>query len=380
MLFYFRPVAKKILFFYLLFLVSMAKADERFGKIGRYSVETNYQFGRIIPHNSKFKNSVTDFTHSFEFTFYKQTLGEKAWQRKLHYPELGGSFVIAHNGDREVYGNAYMLLAVAKFWIVRSRNIDFFIRIGTGLAFTPTHFNLIRNRDNNAIGSLINSADQFRLGVDLKPDEHLHVMFGISLTHYSNAAIQLPNLGINVPAFTMGVRYFPKVSSDLKYNRSKVPKPEKKNEVMVKVSLAISEMQTYGGPKYPTYIGTAAYARYTSIANKVLGGACIEFSQGDYDFVTLVKEKRKYGPTASAIKFSLFAGDEIILGRVGIFFMAGVYAFNPVKTFPAYAKIGANYYLPDFGKSKSTRFFIGTNLKTHLFVAQYFEMSSGVVF
>jgi hypothetical protein len=376
----FLSMSKGVLFLLLFFISFALKADDKFGAIGRYSIEANYQFGRIIPHNNKFKAPVTGFTNSGELSFYKQTLGEKAWQRKLHYPELGGAFVFVYNADQKIFGNVYIALAVAKFWIVRSRYVDFYIRVGTGLAFVPTHFNLISNPENNVIGSTINSADQIRLGLDFKPSPEIHLTLGINLTHYSNASAQRPNLGVNVPAVSIGVRYFPKVSKDLKYNRSPIPKPWKRNEVMVKFGIAYSEMFASGGPKYFHYIGTVNYARYTSIANKVLAGACGEFSQGDHDFALLQDKDPKYSPTVKGLKFSLFAGDEILMGRTGIFFMAGAYVFNPTKVTPVFAKLGLNYYFPDFGKNNSSRFFIGINLKTHFLIAQYYEVNTGIAF
>src|SRR4051812_22440136 len=104
------------LFFFCISASLSSQAEDKVIAIGRYSVEANYQFGRIVPHNSKFGAKVTGFTNSAEVSFYKQTLGEKAWQRKLHYPELGGAFVFAHNADQATFGNVYMVLAVAKFW------------------------------------------------------------------------------------------------------------------------------------------------------------------------------------------------------------------------------------------------------------------------
>lgn len=368
------------LLFFTIACVLSSRGDDRFGAIGRYSVEGNYQFGRIVPHNRKFTTPVTGFTHAFELSFYKQTLGEKAWQRKLKYPELGGSFVMAYNADQKVFGNVYMFMAVAKFWIVRSHYVDFYLRVGTGLAFAPTHYDPIDNSINRAIGSTLNSADQFRLGIDIKPCPQLHLTVGANLTHYSNAGTQLPNLGVNVPSFSVGLRYFPKVSKDLKYNRNKVPKPLKKNEVMMRFGIGYGEMQTPGGPKYPYYIGTINYARYTSIINKVLGGVCIEFNQGEYEYLEIQEIETKVSHTLHAMKFSLFAGDEIILGRVGLLFAAGGYVFNPTKGPPVYAKLGINYYLPDFGKDKSTRFFVGLSLKTHFLVAQYYEAGAGIAF
>lgn len=365
----------------LLFIFSflLSRADERFGAIGQYSIETNYQFGRIIKHNSKFKAPVTGFTHSFEACFFKQTLGDKAWQRKLHYPEFGGSFTVSYNHDQKVFGNAYFLMALAKFWIVRSRFVDFYVRAGSGIAITPTRYNIVHNKENNAIGSLINSVDQLKLGLDFKPDPHVQLNVGITFTHYSNAGIQKPNLGVNIPALSVGVRYFFKVSKDLKYNRNKIPKPEKKNEVMVKFGLAISEQNTNGGPKYPTYIGTINYARYTSVANKVLAGASMEFSQGAYDGVVFYETKTKYSATIMALNASLFVGDEIMMGKVGLFFIAGAYVFNPRKETPVYVKLGFNYYFAHT-KNSRTKFFIGSNLKSHFLVAQFYEASMGVAF
>ena len=369
-----------IVFCFLLLNFSVSKADERFGAVGKFSIETNYQFGRIIPHNKKFKAPVTDFTHSLEISFYKQTMGEKAWQRKLHYPEIGGSFVFAGNGDQQVFGNAYLFMIVSKFWIVRSRYVDFYLRVGTGLAVVPHPFDLVDNPKNNAIGSVLNSADQFRLGVDLKPHAQVHMSVGLTFTHYSNAGTQVPNLGVNVPALNIGIRYFPKVSAGLRYNRNRVPKPEKKNEVMIKLGVGYQESQTYYGPKYPIYIGTINFARYTSIANKVLAGACVEFNQGNYDFNRIQEIDVKYSRVMDVTQFSIFVGDEILLGRVGLFFIAGGYIFPVRKDPPVYAKLGLNYYFPDFGKNKSRRFFIGTSLKTHYLAAQYYELSTGVAF
>ena len=370
---------------FLLLLISLvvfliSRADEKFGAVGKYSIETNYQFGRIIPHNARFKIPVHGFTHAFELGFFKQTLGEKAWQRKLHYPELGGSFVFVRNEDQKIFGNVYLLLALAKFWIVRSRYIDFYVRVGTGLAFVPNHFDRKKNPQNIAIGSLINSADQLRLGFDFKASEHLQVTVGATFTHYSNAASALPNLGVNVPAFTMDVRYFPVVNSATKYNRNKIPKPQKKNEMMVKFGFAYNEMAIAGGAKYPFYIGTVGYARYTSIANKVLAGVCAEFSQGEFDLRKYSGSESKYSPALSASRFSIYAGDEILMGRTSIFFLAGAYVFNGTKKNPVYAKIGLNYYFPSFGKNQTTRFFVGINLKTHFLIAQYYETSTGIIF
>lgn len=356
------------------------KADERFGKIGRYSVEADYLFGRILRHNKKFNPTPTEFTHGFELSFYRQTLGEHAWQRKLHYPEFGATFLFFRHGDNNYFGNAYLLMGTAKFWIIRSKAADFYVRVGTGIAVVPKHFNIVENRINSAIGSTLNSSFQLKLGVNFKVHSQVQLNAGVSFTHYSNSAIQLPNLGINTPAVSVGLRYFPVVSERLSYNRKRWAKPQKRHEVMLKFSTGFQEVRTYGGPRYPLYIGTVNYAYYTSITNKILAGANVEFSQAAYDFIEYHGNTFRYSQAVSAFNASLFAGDEIMMGRVGMFFIVGVYVFNPRRDFPAYTKIGANYYFAAVGKEKTTKFFIGSNLKSHLFVAQFYEMSAGICF
>jgi hypothetical protein len=273
-----------------------------------------------------------------------------------------------------------MALLSAKFWMVRSRYIDFFIRASTGAAFAPTHFNPVSNPLNDAIGSTINSGDELRFGLDFKIDPSLQVLWGISLTHYSNGASQLPNLGVNVPAFTVGLRYFPKVSTAYKYDRSKIPKPDKRNEVMVRFGLGINALQAAGGPRYPNYIGSVNYARYTSITNKVLVGVTAEYSVGAYDYAVIQEVVAKYSSAENATKVGFFVGDEILIGRVGLLFTAGHYFFTPPKSFSPFVKLGVDYYFADAGKKKCTKFFVGAGLKTYYLVAQFYEVSTGVAF
>lgn len=374
-----RTLKHLILFFVLLSQFANAQ-DARFGKIGKHVLEADYVFGRIIKHSPYFSPTPTQYTHGFELAWYKQTLGEKAWQRKLKYPELGASFLFLRHGNNQYFGNAYLLTAVAKFWIVRSRYVDFYVRIGSGIGIVPRHYDPIKNPDNRVIGSTLNSSAQIKLGIDIKPHPGLHITAGGIFTHYSNSAVQLPNLGVNTGGVYFGLRYFPVTDNRFTYNREKWPKPSKRHEVMLKFSFGLRETQAYGGPKYPLYLLTANYAYYTSIVNKVLAGVTLEWDQSTYEFNRVQEIETKYRPAASGLRFSIFAGDEVMIGKIGLFYIVGINLFQIEKKYFPYTKIGANYYFVSVGKNKSTKFFVGTNLKAHLFVAQYYEMSTGVAF
>lgn len=355
-------------------------ADSRFGKIGKYSVEANYQFGRVIAHNSKFGPKITEYTHGFECAFAYQTTGKHAWQRKMKYPEFGAVFMFMRHGNHAIFGNAYLMMASVKFWMVRSRVADFYVRVATGLAIAPRHFNRITNPENNVIGSTLNAGVQLRLGADWKLHPQVHLTTAATFTHYSNSGSQLPNLGVNTPTASIGIRYFPVVSNQLEYNRQPWHKPLKKNEICVRVGIGITEIIAPGGSKYPVYVFSANYARYTSIINKVLAGTTLEFDQSVYDRIILNEQNYGYKPAASSLRLGFFVGDEVMMGKVSIFFHLGFYAFRPVGGLGAFSKVGANYYFASVGQNKETKLFIGANVKAHYFVAQMFEVSSGVVF
>jgi len=82
-----------------------------------------------------------------------------------------------------------------------------------------------------------------------------------------------------------------------------------------------------------------------------------------------------------ATNLSVFLGDEMVFGKLGLFAMAGFYIHYPseVKR-KLYFKVGANYYYLSLGKDKSKKLFLGVNLKSHGFVASMVEFSQGVTF
>jgi hypothetical protein len=356
-----------------------AQPDEQ--RFGVHSIEANYYFGKIIRHSPKFAlKKITDYSHGFELAWYMQTTGKKDWQRKMRYPEVGAMFLFLQYGNNNVFGNAYEFMMASKFWLYRNKVFGMYVTPATGFAVVPGRYHPVDNPMNTAIGSLLNLAVLIKLGFEFKPSPYLHINVAGTFTHISNSGMQMPNLGINMPALVVGVKYFPVVKPN-SYNRGKWPKPKKKNEYMVRFGASFNERDVWGGPKYPVYTVSAAYARYTSIINKVWIGATYEFSQSVYDYMRYGHIESKYKRAGAASNFSFYVADEILLGKVGMYFGVGAYAFYPVfKEDIVYGKLGINYYFVSMGKEKNTKMFLGSYVKVHKFRAQFNEFCLGVVF
>lgn len=334
------------------------------------------QYGTIVKHTERFAAEVSEPSFNLEIGASFRTFGEKPWQRKMHYPEMGISYFYTHYGNRDIFGEAHGLLPHITFWINRGKIADFYFRIGSGLAYITKPYNAVSNPTNNVIGSKINNITQLRFGSNFHVSAKTDITLGFTFTHHSNARTQSPNLGTNIPAIALGVRHTP-FSDSHSYNTDTIPKPEKRNEYNYRFSMGVTD-RAIGGPKYPVYIHSLYYARSTSVANKVWVGATFATNMGKYDRLLNSETQEKTFYRASDL--SLFVGDEIMLGKIGVFFLVGVYLFEPELNYaPIYAKLGANYYFVEFGKNHQ-KMFVGANLKTHYSIAEYPEIGFGITF
>ena len=91
----------------------------------------------------------------------------------------------------------------AKLNVVSFKNSNLKFRMGAGLAYLTEKFDVYSNRRNQAIGSHLNGSMQFGLLYHHQLLEKDYIEVGISISHYSNAAFKVPNLGYNMPSFTM---------------------------------------------------------------------------------------------------------------------------------------------------------------------------------
>jgi hypothetical protein len=361
------------------FLIYTSYAVAQEFNSGKWGFEATYLTGSYIKHSPEIIRIPSSLSHGAELVFFKKTLGEKSWHMSLNFPEVGGGFSYYHFGDNDIFGDAYTIMGFSKFFLFRSKYVNGFARIGGGVSFLTKTYDYLRNPENNIVASTINKFAQLRLGLEWKVSPYASINTSFTFSHISSSAIKLPNYGINMALGSIGVKVYPQLKT-LEYNCVKT-KPVKKNEIMIRYSLGLHEAYTENGPVYPVHIATVLYSRYTSHGNKVFGGFSFEFLQIIRD-ITRIQElgDRNYANMQSFFP-SLYLGDEIMVGNVGIFFGTGIYLKkNDFLKKPVYFKTGGHYYFYNFGKNKGVKLFVGTNVKSHLFVAQFWEFSSGVCF
>ena len=343
----------------------------------RLAVDIDAMGGVILRHSSKFIADVGGYTQQYEAGIRIRTFGQAAWQRKARYPEMGIALHHAQFADHAVFGDAWALLPHIRFTFARTHRVDVWLRTGAGLAWITRPYDRRTNPTNNIIGSKLNAIIQIRPGLSIHLTDRIDLVTAFSFTHYSNSRSQSPNLGINVAAATVGLSV-DAGRAEHTANTDPVPPPAKRNEYIVRFSMAVNDQQP-GGPKTPVYLTTLGYARFTSVINKVMVGTTVAYDQGERDFLEYTVPEQLDDAGRRALDWSIFVADEIMLGDLGLNFLVGVYLMDrTLNVEPIYAKVGANYYLPAFGQADDRRFFVGVNLKSHYSVAQFLEFGVGM--
>jgi hypothetical protein len=268
---------------------------------------------------------------------------------------------------------------VVPLW--HSKNLEWILRMGDGIGYVTKTFRRTAPVDtiNVAIGSHINDFAMFMTDLRYHINRHWDVQAGANITHISDASFHKPNLGINMIGMHIGVRYSPATSKPQHVIRKTEPL---KNRWLVQVrgSMAYVSSYTPGGPLYPIYLASAYVSRRWISKNKVFGG--IDYSYHENIYAYLRNNGIDPGHEAqNSYKSALFAGNEFLLGRVGIVLQAGVYLKQAyIKMDPVYEKIGGNYYLVQKEHGPIKEFFLCAFVKTDLTVAELGEIGFGLGF
>ena len=335
--------------------------------------------GRIVPHSPKFKAAVRGITTAAELNYTHQTNGAAQWQHTHRLPTLGLAATYHNFGDPEVFGEAFGIMPNIAFGTrAYSRKWYTYVRIGMGFAYLTKPFNLITNTTNTVIGQNLNNITDIRGGVGFWLSPNTELVATASITHFSDAAAQLPNLGINVPALSVALRYTPQAITV--YKTADIPEIlTKRWHAFAQADYGIHEQIADGGPKYFVASTTAGVLYDYNDRHHFFGGATYEFTENAYRWTSYqypyMNDAELFDKSS---RVAVFVGDEFRFGQ----FAFGISVASYVKQaaliqFVIYEKLAARYY---FLPQKTVKPYINLQLKAHLSVAEYASFGGGFLF
>ncbi|MBI3133124.1 MAG: acyloxyacyl hydrolase [Bacteroidetes bacterium] len=313
---------------------------------------------------------VKDRNTAFELEFSQQDNRHNATADNYRFPSRGFSLQYQDYGYKEVLGSSYTVFQFTKFNLIQTKKFGFLdFRIGSGVAFITKEYEVVTNPKNNAIGSKWNAFVNFQL-VYSKTWNNFLFGAGLEMSHYSNAAITMPNLGLNTPlcfvkaGYQLGQRKVYTTNTDVFIDI--LPRVVSRFQVNV-IGSVKQNLPGYNLSKYLPVIATQVlYRKYLNYK--------WDFEAG-VDVIYCEANRRKYDDKSftmgETIQVGIYAGAAANFYKSQIFFGLAGYVYNKIN--PAgwvYNRIGYRYNFNDHWNALVA-------IKANIGIADYLEMGVG---
>lgn len=359
-----------LLFFIVLFLSHTTTAQQE--KDYSFNLETKAHYGFIIPHRTGMKNLILGHVKALEINYDIPTYGKKEWERLYNFPTWGLSYYFADLANPRELGFATGLFPYINFSSIKRNKFQFNYHLGWGIGYISKSFDRKENYKNTVIGSKLNAIIGLGMEAEWNISKRVSASMGISLTHFSNGAFTVPNLGINIPSVHGGISYyFGKINKE--YNNDSITSPQKKFEISYVIASGLRAVYPAGSKeKYPAFSMGATFGNSRSLKNQFLVGFDLFYNTALFDYYKRAKISltNNFEILQPGISFNYMAK----ISRIHILTGMGAYIYTKYKfDGPFYHRVGMRYYLNE-------NIFLNITLKTHFFKADFGEWGVGFKF
>ena len=315
---------------------------------------------------------------AFEFTIQQLTYGKQRWERDYNYPIIGMTFLYSGLGNNPSLGQAYALMPFINFPLYKKRDFTVGFRLALGLGYLTKPFDRISNYKNLAIGSHYNAAVNLMFEARYRINYYLSVTGGISLQHFSNGSLKLPNYGLNIPLLNLGVAYRPfKANKDIG-DRFYAPTDPYEAIIYKTMEFNIGALLGYKNMKAVYGKNFMVFHLYENtffrLSKKSKAGFGVDFSYDASQVRLLESNGDTVSNKLSVIRPGINGAYQLVLSRVGFIFNLGVYLAGKEKSNgPLYEKFAFQY---NFSKD----FYATMMLKVHWGRADYIGWGVGYKF
>lgn len=336
------------------------------------SYDLSYFYGNILHHNKDISHLITGHPEGIILSLNKRTDGSNFWEKVYGYPDYGISFIHQNTKD-EALGKTYGIYGHINFYFLK-RNIMF--RLGQGIAYATTPFDLDKNPKNNAYGSDLLSSTYILLNYNKKRVfRGLGVTAGIHILHYSNGNFRAPNTSTNSFTYNFGLQY--DIDANEIDRTSKNPeKPNFSRAIRGNFVLrgGLNESDYIGLGQFPFFVLSGYGSKRLSFYSSVQLG--VDYFQSNFlrreiEYVSIAFPNRASG-NEDYRRAGAFAGHELHVNKLSVITQLGYYFYYPYDfEGRVYARLGLKYNITD-------RLFAVTSIKSHGAKAEAVEFGIGI--
>ncbi len=335
-------------FLYLLLFFNL-KAQNSFFKSSSLAVQTHYgSFLTILPKAAYLRDSYSYFG---EVSFQRNN--KRVWATDSQFVQWGAGVFFGNTGSRQYVGNMKGAFSFINLPVYKKGNFQSKLRMGGGVGWVQKPYDKNINHKNVLLGTALNAYLNFTWQNEFKILPKTYVNVGLSFSHLSNGSSTLPNLGLNIPALSVGLRY---AYNDLAVNPHFVKDPfAKKVSYNFYKSVGIKQHPWIGSKRYTISILSAELSKKVSPKHQYGGGLNLFYDPSlEVNPQTITSDKRK----GNNFQAGVFAAYEYSIGKISLPLQLGGYVFNRDVYSLIFQQFGMRYH---FSKQLSAQVLLKSN-------------------
>ena len=325
--------------------------------------------GFVVVHREKMKHLAQSHPNKVTLAVQKQSDGSKDWHQSYNQPKIAYTFFMVDYKNiklgKTLGGNIQFL-----YPFVKKKNTIINAVIGIGAGYNTHPFDRKDNYQNNVLGSRITGSLHGKLLAEYTLSKNIGITYGIGLIHFSNGALKLPNLGINVPYTCIGINYLISEKARADEEVSNIEQTYDKINVSMAFSNGWKDVVYAGGTRHWFNVFSMKTHYNTSSINRITGGVEFFYDRSVYEF----RENEGLDNAKNRnFKMGIVLGHELRLGKVYAVINYGYYVYQAYNN--VYAKAYQRYQL----KYKFHEYmYSAIGLKVHKGVADVLEWTVGI--
>ena len=314
-----------------------------------------------------------------------KSTGEKLWEQIANYPIRGIGWSKVRFSKRDELGSPWALYGFYRSHILRKKRYSWNYKLAVGISSGWKQYDPVTNPNNDVIGSKFNAYVEINTGASLKLSRSFFLDGDVGLTHFSNGSSKLPQKGINILAYSLGLRYTPARPKG-KMDPATIVPFKTRHEIYVYLGSGLRQVDFNRGSIVK---GTETYDLNYLMSNLTIGYQIqrkYQFKWGggldiNYDGTANSQVKvngngveKAYVPVFHKIGLSAFTGFEWSEGPFSLIFHVGYDIYRKKFDYnyaPFYQRLGFRYYF-------TPELFAGLNIRSvHFRIAKYMEWNIG---
>lgn len=330
------------------------------GEGSNYFFETNYQYGFVWQHRPSIESILGGNINVLQLNIGKETYGQTYWDQLYRYPDWGAGFYCANLGNNEEMGMANAIYGYINVPLFLRKKFEVRYNISGGLAYLT--------KGNVAIGTHLNLYFDININTRIPLSNRLYLVNAFGATHFSNGAMKMPNLGLNLFSYRLGIHY-QLSETEPKKIENELPLITQKNCVNVVFKGGWKEIKSQVDEKYNIISGSIDYFRKVGFKHKIGAGLDVFYDESLYQ--TMNNDLYTDYSQSDIMRYGIHLATQYRINKLILDIQLGTYLYaNFTDDGIIYERIGIRYLMYE-------DLFVNISLKASKGVADFIEWGVG---